>query len=88
MSYLDNKILGKINAKSVTLGKGVVVEEGVVISSKTGPADKVVLGDFCFIGEHTKIFCPEFRLGDRRCRYQAVAGRAEPTRCPAEREPG
>jgi acetyltransferase-like isoleucine patch superfamily enzyme len=64
MSYLDNRILGEIDAKEIKIGRGVIVEEGVKITGTNGPAEKVILGDFCYIGAHTKIFCPEFRLGD------------------------
>lgn len=62
--YLNQDVRGKINAKEVIIGKGVVVEEGVIISGNGGPAEKVILGDFSFIGQNTKIFAPEFRLGD------------------------
>lgn len=52
------------NAKEVYLGRGVVIEENVTITGLNGPMDRLVLGDFCYIGEGTKIICPEFRLGD------------------------
>ena len=58
------RIEGRIDAEEVQLGKGVVVEQGVVITGNTGPARKVVLGDFCFIGNATRIAVSEFRLGD------------------------
>ncbi|MBN1658069.1 MAG: hypothetical protein JXA93_06685 [Anaerolineae bacterium] len=60
----QSMIEGTIEARDVEIGKGVVVEEGVVITGKGGPARKVVLGDFCYIGRHTRIITPEFRLGD------------------------
>jgi len=63
-SLFASKIDGRINAEEVIIGKGVVVEEGVLITGKGGPARKVVLGDFCYIGRETRIFAPEFRLGD------------------------
>ena len=59
-----SQIKGKINADEVCIGKGVIVEEGVLITGKEGSAKKVVLGDFCYIGRETKIIAPEFRLGD------------------------
>jgi acetyltransferase-like isoleucine patch superfamily enzyme len=59
-----NRIEGTIEADEVILGRGVVVEKGVVIRGKHGPMKRLVLGDFCYIGENTKILCPEFRLGD------------------------
>jgi acetyltransferase-like isoleucine patch superfamily enzyme len=63
-NYLDSRILGKIISDEVQIGKGVVIEEDVIIGGKGGPAKKVVLGDFCYIGKGTKILAPEFRLGD------------------------
>jgi len=60
----ESKIEGIINAAQVKIGQGIVVEEGVVITGKDGPARQVILGDFCYIGRHTRIITPEFRLGD------------------------
>lgn len=62
--FLESRIDGQIKAREVQIGKGVVVEEGVVISGNGGPADRVVLGDNCFIGRETRIFAPMFTLGD------------------------
>jgi len=60
----ESQIRGKIIADDVLIGQGVVVEEGVLITGKGGPARKIVLGDFCFIGRETRILTPEFRIGD------------------------
>jgi len=60
----DSRIEGLIKADTIEIGRGVRVEEGVVITGKHGPANLVVLGDFCYIGRHTRIMAPEFRLGD------------------------
>lgn len=60
----DSRIEGVINAKEIHIGKGVVVEAEAIITGRGGPAKKVVLGDFCFIGQQTKIIVPEFGLGD------------------------
>lgn len=62
--YLEPAIRGRIVADEIVIGKGVVVEEGVVITGKEGPARKVVLGDFCYIGRESRIIVPEFSLGD------------------------
>ena len=62
--HLESSVRGKIDARDVQIGQGVVVEEGVEISGGGRPADRVVLGDFCFIGRDTRILVPEFRLGD------------------------
>ncbi len=60
---LAPRIEGTINADEVRIGKGVVIEEGVLITGSGGPARRVVLGDFCYIGRQTRIMVPEFRLG-------------------------
>lgn len=60
----ESNIQGTINADEVHIGQGVVIEEGVLITGEGGPADRVVLGDFCYIGRQTRIIVPEFRLGD------------------------
>jgi acetyltransferase-like isoleucine patch superfamily enzyme len=61
---LESNIQGEIDAREITLGKGVVVEPGAVITGKGGPADEVVLGDFAFVGRGTRIMVPRFSLGD------------------------
>jgi acetyltransferase-like isoleucine patch superfamily enzyme len=58
------QILGTINARQLFIGKGVVIEKDVLITGRNGPAEIVMLGDFCYIGRHTRIIVPEFRLGD------------------------
>jgi acetyltransferase-like isoleucine patch superfamily enzyme len=60
----EPKLLGRIDAEEVIVGQGVVIEESVLISGPHGPARRVVLGDFCYIGRHTRILTPEFSLGD------------------------
>ena len=60
----ESRILGKIDAEEIVIGQGVLVEEGVLITGKSGRASRVILGDFCTIGRETKILAPEFRLGD------------------------
>lgn len=64
MSTFPSRIEGTIDADEVTIGQGVVVEEGVVITGKQGAARKVVLGDFSYVGRGTRILAPEFCLGD------------------------
>jgi acetyltransferase-like isoleucine patch superfamily enzyme len=63
-THLTNRIEGTIDAKEIILGKGVVVEKDVVIRGKHGPAEKVRLGDFSFVGRGTVILTPHFELGD------------------------
>ena len=43
VDMLAQRIEGRIEADTVEVGKGVVVEEGVLISGGGGPAEKVVL---------------------------------------------
>lgn len=62
--HLRSHIEGEIHADHIEIGKGVHVEPGVVITGKGGPARRVVLGDFCYVGRETRILCPEFTLGD------------------------
>lgn len=59
-----NLIEGVIEAEEVILGEGIVIEAGVRIAGKNGPAKRVVLGDFCYIGRETRILVPEFSMGD------------------------
>lgn len=61
---LEPRIEGEINAQELHIGRGVVIERGVIITGKDGPSKKVVLGDFAYIGRETRIICPEFRIGD------------------------
>lgn len=58
------RIEGTIRAEELIVGEGVVVEPGVLITGKHGPAKRVVLGDHCYIGRDTRILVPEFTLGD------------------------
>lgn len=63
MEY-ESRIAGEIQAAEVVIGKGVIVEAGAVITGKGGPAKRVVLGDFSYIGHGTRVIVPEFALGD------------------------
>lgn len=62
--HYASDIRGTITAHDVQIGQGVIVEEGALITGKGGPARKVVLGDFSYIGRDTRILTPEFRIGD------------------------
>lgn len=63
-SHLESRIAGTIEADDVQIGKGVVVEEGALITGKAGTANRVVLGDFCYVGRDVRVLVPEFMLGD------------------------
>jgi len=73
----ESRILGTISADSVHIGKGVVVEEGVVIRGPESPAESIYLGDFCHIGHNTEIIVERFKLGDysKLHPYSLVNGR-------------
>lgn len=58
-----NRIEGQIHAETIDIGVGVVIEPGVVISGKYGPAKHVRIGDFVYIGKGAHIRCPEFVIG-------------------------
>src|SRR5687767_10304900 len=62
--HLTSCIEGTINADHVEIGHGVHIERGVLITGKGGPARRVVLGDFTYIGRETRIIAPEFTMGD------------------------
>ncbi len=62
--HLQPIVKSPLIADEIYLGRGVVIEKNVTISGLDGPMERLVLGDFCYIGENTKIICPEFRLGD------------------------
>lgn len=64
MPSYEPLIEGTIEAENVRLGIGVVVEKGAYIGGRGGPAKRVVLGDFAYVGRDTRILVPEFWLGD------------------------
>jgi acetyltransferase-like isoleucine patch superfamily enzyme len=59
MSEFPCEINGTILSPNITMGQGVEVGSGTRIE-----ADRVVLGDNCFIGENVTIKTKEFWLGD------------------------
>lgn len=59
MNHLVPRIDGQIIGRDVHIGHGAVVEAGARIE-----ADRVHLGNFCYIGHDVRIIAPEFRLGD------------------------
>lgn len=50
---------GAIDADFVTIGYGVVIEEGAQIRARS-----VTIGDFAYIGRNVRIFVPELEIGD------------------------
>lgn len=54
-----------IDAAQITVGVGSFVHPGARITGDDGRrAQRVVIGDHCYIGEGVQIRCPEFILGD------------------------
>lgn len=54
-----------ILAEHIDVGVGTVIHPDARISGPDGsPADRVVIGDHCYIGEGVQIRCPDFSLGD------------------------
>ncbi|MBW3244186.1 hypothetical protein KUV57_16080 [Epibacterium sp. DP7N7-1] len=64
MTKFPSKISGKIDADEIHIGQGVIMEEGALITGKTGRCKRVHIGDFCYIGKNTKVMAPEFVIGD------------------------
>lgn len=60
---MQPRIEGIINAREVIVGRGAVVEPGAYIGGKHGAAERVILGDYCYVGHDVRILAPEFRLG-------------------------
>lgn len=58
------EIAGTIDARVVELGVGCVVAAGARISGVDGMAERVRLGDFCYIGPGVTVIAPEFEIGD------------------------
>ena len=77
MPAFPSRIDGTIDAEDVSIGRGVVVESGAVITGKHGSARRVVLGDFCFVGRETRILAPEFVMGDYSKLHASSFGHGE-----------
>ncbi len=58
------EIDGTIEARVIELGVGCVVADGARITGIDGMAERVRLGDFCYIGPGVQIMAPEFEIGD------------------------
>lgn len=74
---MTSDILGRIDADYVDIGRGVVIEADVVITGKHGRAEKVILGDYCYIGRGARIMAPEFRLGHYSKLHAGTFGHGE-----------
>jgi acetyltransferase-like isoleucine patch superfamily enzyme len=77
-THLINRIPAGMfdRCKDVTVGVGVVIEDGVRFM-----CDKVVIGDFVYIGRGTTIRTPEFSIGDyTRLNEASYCGGRKPLR--------
>jgi acetyltransferase-like isoleucine patch superfamily enzyme len=77
-THLINRIPAGMfdRCKDVTVGVGVVIEDGVRFM-----CDKVTIGDFVYIGRGTTIRTPEFSIGDyTRLNESSYAGGRKPLR--------
>ncbi|MBQ0735322.1 acyltransferase [Aquimarina celericrescens] len=53
-----------IDAEYIEIGKNTVIEPTAIIRGLNGKANKIIIGDNCYIGEHVQIIIDEFNLGD------------------------
>jgi acetyltransferase-like isoleucine patch superfamily enzyme len=56
--------MNNIDCETLVLGKDTFVSPSAKISGLNGPAKRVVIGDFCYIGDDVHIICDDFELGD------------------------
>ena len=54
-----------VKASHIEIGQNTVIHPSAVISGADGgQAERIALGDNCYIGENVQIRCPNFQLGD------------------------
>jgi acetyltransferase-like isoleucine patch superfamily enzyme len=53
-----------IDAHYVEIGKGSFIEPTARIRGVSGKAERIVIGDNCYIGDSVQIICDDFKLGD------------------------
>jgi len=56
--------VSNIDARVIEIGQGTVISPSASIRGLNGPADRVVIGDNCYIGDNVQILCNDFSLGD------------------------
>lgn len=59
-----DEILKCIDADEVILGENVSLGEGVKMAGIGGRAEKIVIGDDCWIGNNVLVLAPRFEVGD------------------------
>lgn len=58
------KFFEKIHAKEISIGRGVVIEEGASISDPERPMERLVIGDYVTISANCKFRVPHLEIGD------------------------
>lgn len=53
-----------IDSEIIQLGLNTFIHETAKIRGINGPAQKIIIGDNCYIGEGVEIICDNFELGD------------------------
>jgi len=56
----NNSIL----AEEIIIGKNTTIHPSVKIRGINGKANKILIGDNCYIGENVQIICDDFSIGD------------------------
>ena len=53
-----------IQAEELYIGKNTIIESSATIRGINGKAQKIIIGDNCYIGNNVQIICDDFSLGD------------------------
>lgn len=56
--------MSKVDAINFEIGEGSLIADSAVIRGVNGPAERIKIGDQCYIGENVQIICDDFELGD------------------------
>lgn len=62
LSRLDNNVTARVD--SFTLGYKSIIEQNCFFSAIRGQSQKVIIGDYTFIGYASRIMVPELTIGD------------------------
>lgn len=56
--------MSQISALNLELGQNTFIDPTAILRGVSGPANKIKIGDNCFIGANVQIICDDFELGD------------------------
>ena len=56
--------MNNILANNLHLGAGVFIHPSAILRGINGPAEKIAIGDFTYIGADVQIICDHFEIGD------------------------